>query len=151
MARISLVHGCADDGAALKACHVLVDPCWRPAFSGNVTLKYALVECVSKGPGVSMEACVVARMNGGVSSSVGRTSDGMVDDVLRADEVDQAVEGVAETREQIDPAQDDRCPAPPAPRCGVLFGSIFLGQRVELRLVLVQVGVADLEQADRAA
>ena len=46
--------------------------------SGSVTLKYALLEFVSNGPGGSIDACVVARMNGGVSSSVGCTSLGIV-------------------------------------------------------------------------
>ena len=36
------------------------------------------MEWVSKGPGGSMEAEVVARMKGGVSSSVGWTLEGMV-------------------------------------------------------------------------
>ena len=45
---------------------------------GKVTLKYALAECVSNGPGGSIDACVVARMNGGVSSSVGSTVLGIV-------------------------------------------------------------------------
>ena len=36
------------------------------------------MEWVSKGPGGSMEACVVARMKGGVSSRVGSTVLGMV-------------------------------------------------------------------------
>ena len=36
------------------------------------------MEWVSKGPGGSMEACVVARMKGGVSSRVGSTLEGMV-------------------------------------------------------------------------
>ncbi len=48
------------------------------SFSGSVTLKYAFVECVSNGPGGSIEASVVARINGGVSSSVGSTSLGIV-------------------------------------------------------------------------
>ena len=46
--------------------------------SGKVTLKYAAVALDSNGPGVSIEAKVVARMKGGVSSTVGRTSEGIV-------------------------------------------------------------------------
>ncbi len=52
--------------------------CGVQSFSGSVTLKYAVVEFFSNGPGVSMEAWVVARMKGGVSSSTGCTSEGMV-------------------------------------------------------------------------
>ena len=48
------------------------------AFSGSVTLKYASVACFSNGPGVSIEAKVVARINGGVSSRIGRTCEGIV-------------------------------------------------------------------------
>ena len=41
-------------------------------------MKNAVEECLSYGPGVSIDACVVARIKGGVSSSVGSTVDGMV-------------------------------------------------------------------------
>src|ERR1700730_14350384 len=39
--------------------------------AGNVTLKYDSVALVSNGPGVSIEAVVVARANGGVSCRIG--------------------------------------------------------------------------------
>ena len=51
------------------------------------------MEWVSKGPGGSMEAEVVARMKGGVSSRVGWTLDGMVMMWLGVDEGDEAGEG----------------------------------------------------------
>ena len=46
--------------------------------AGNVTLKKASVALFSYAPGVSMEATVSARSKGGVSSTIGRISDGTV-------------------------------------------------------------------------
>ena len=46
--------------------------------SGVVTLKKASRLLVSNAPGVSMEAVVVARINGGVSSKVGGGLSGIV-------------------------------------------------------------------------
>src|SRR5713226_5294641 len=46
--------------------------------SGKVTLKNASLARFSNGPGMSIEANVSARMNGGVSSTTGGTGDGMV-------------------------------------------------------------------------
>src|SRR5262245_23768226 len=48
------------------------------SFSGKVTLKNASLATVSNGPGVSIDANVRARMNGGVSSRIGGTVDGIV-------------------------------------------------------------------------
>ena len=45
---------------------------------GNVTLKNASVATFSYGPGVSIEAVVIARINGGDSPRIGRTVDGIV-------------------------------------------------------------------------
>ena len=76
---IRLMHAGRNDRAHVEGGHVLRNVLAASSLaSGSVTLKYAFVECVSNGPGGSIEACVVARMNGGVSSSVGCTSLGIV-------------------------------------------------------------------------
>src|ERR1700722_2979357 len=76
--------------------------------SGTVTLKKAWVDTFSKGPGVSMEAVVVARMKGGVSLRVGRTCEGI------------------------------------STMCFSLM-SEFVGDTVELRLVLMQIRGTNLQ------
>ena len=78
MSGIGLVDRGAHDGADVEAMHVVADALGAPGFlrqrdvevgRGGVGLKWA---------GRVHDAWVVARMKGGVSSSVGRTSEGMV-------------------------------------------------------------------------
>jgi hypothetical protein len=71
------MHRRADDRADVEAAYA---PLQLPA---SVLLRQRHVEVrlgriVSNGPGVSIDANVVARMNGGVSSRIGCTSDGIV-------------------------------------------------------------------------
>ena len=70
-------------------------------FSGSVTLKNASLATFSNGPGVSIDAVVSARMNGGVSSTIGGTFDGNRHDLLRLDEVAQPAQHVAKARQQL--------------------------------------------------
>ena len=91
-----------------------------------------------------MLAKVVARMKGGVSSRMGRTSEGMVT-MWCVDEGDQAVEGGAEAVEELI-------------GCGmvltefeedglrILAGLELFGDLDEVLLILVHVGPADFEE-----
>jgi len=71
------------------------------SFSGSVTLKNASVDLVSNGPGASMEAKVVARINGGVSCKVGRLRDGVVMMELGIGEIANAREFIAESLQAL--------------------------------------------------
>ena len=110
-----------------------------------MTLKYAVVEFFSNGPGESIDACVVARMKGGVSSSIGCTSDGIVmicfsrmnaiSPLKRSWKACSSWSGAGMDGGQLGENLLGR------------FGGIdFFRDALELRLILVQIGVSDRQQ-----